>query len=833
MVLPPPNLLALLLLLGIVVGGCNTSKYLGADEYVVRQNQIELAEGGEVQDWRSIRLELDNQVVTKPNGRFFFVAPREWFFLRLRDAADTSDFQRFVRRIIAEPPAFLDTAAVSQSRLRVRNFMLNRGYFDAEVNSSVDTFRKQFVKVDFEVTPGRPYTLDSIDYQTANPQIAELLQATRSERLLDPGQLTDSRVYDREVGRIVTLLRDNGFAGFYANSISPLEADSSGHSVRAALKVLPPGPGEIHQKYRIGRITVFPDNDPLSTVTTVGYDTTYDALRFIYQSDEIDVDPDALAANIFIRPGELFNQSAVTKTNLELNSLGLFRFVSLEQEVNPDDSLSIDFLIQLAPAPRWTIGQDADLTITDRPAGPDSRLNLVGGQVSGSIGNRNLLKGGERLNLSADAGLEFNIPQIGRGNGRALNTIELGTQAQLRIPIFKDFFGLYWGLNQLSLFGKGEDSTGFNLVNDGFYQSLREQGTTRLNLSARYTQILNFYTTTNLSGAFGYEVSLNSRDRYAIDHVGLEYFTVRSDSLFQSILERTPFLQRSFGDQVFSGFLLRRIALTHAYPTKGRRGGASVLLDLEQSGAEVLLINQIRNAATDKTSVFAIGNDLDYARYLRASLSTAYQRPVGVRSAVAARLLVGSAVTFGFADLERDVPYVRQFFGGGSQSMRGWRARSLGPGSYRDELGLSDTIDVAKYQQADFQLEANFEYRTFLTNISTVRLDGALFFDVGNIWTLKEDTSRPGSQFRLSAKRGSAGQVINDAFYRQLAVSSGVGLRLDIGYALLRLDLGVKLRNPYPIGREGEPASYWPRNFTDDAKSLKRLEAQIGLGYPF
>lgn len=829
----------------LVAGGCRSARYLEEGEQLVRQVDIRLAEGAEVDNWRAYRAAMAGQVVTRPNGRFLFVAPREYFSLRRRGREDSSRFAGFVERIIAEEPAFYEGASTQQSVERLAGYMRNRGYFDAEVYAEVDTLRGGFVGVTYTVEPRGAYRYGQIAYATDNPVIDSLLAASAPRRALQPGERVDSRDYDREVARIVSLLRDNGFAEFYANSIAPLEADSVGRRVDATLEILPPAEGSRHRQATIGRVTAFPDHDPLAISQTLAVDTTVGGVRFIYEDEALVVEPGPIADHVYFRPGDLYDQSAVARTNLQLNALGVFGFVTIRQEPSPVDSQAIDFYIELSRTERWEVGADVEASVTDRQAVSGGRLSLIGGQVSGTLSNRNLTGGAERLSVSANAGLEFNFAKLGNDTIQRLNTVEFGGNVTYELPRFRDFFGVYRGLNRVrsGLDGRGDT---VHVIPDAFYAALRERATTRLALSANFVSLLNFYRTTTVSGTFGYQVAPRPTDRLTINHVGLDYFELNADPLFQDILDDTPFLQRSLGDQVFSGLLFRNVTWTRNRPARGGPRGTrwAFVVDVEQSGIEAFAANKVRNELASREDVFRL-DDLDYARYGRFVGSAAYTRPVGLRQNIAARTIGGIGLTYGFDREDRDVPYVRQFFAGGTASMRGWQARGLGPGGYRDPAFLpgrledgsirDTTINQPRYQQANLKLEANLEYRTFLTNLWTTRLEGAVFLDVGNIWTLRQDTSRPGSQFRFSALTDADGVVINEPFYRQIAINGGVGLRLDVNYVLLRLDFGAKLRNPYPVDfdgpqGEGEP-TYWPGSF--ESEGLRRWSFAVGLDYPF
>ena len=808
------------LLLGLV--SCGGGKLLADDQYLVRKNKLRLAKGAEVENWRGYSGELFAQLSPQPNGRFLFLFRRERFYLRQERKGDSTRYSRFVREVLAEEPAYLDTAEVAESVARVRTFMLNRGYFEAEVAAEIDTTGAHATQVTYVISPGPAYRYDTVRYEVDDPAIAAIVEETRGERALRSGNRVDARDYDREVTRLVATLRNRGFADFYANSIPPLEADSAGRKVNATLRILPPPEEQRYDVYTIGNVTVFPDVDPLATATTVTIDTTYDGLRMIYEADEMRVDPPTFAANVFLRPGDVFDQSAIAKTNLQLNQLGVFRLVNVQQAPRPDSSRVVDLLVQLTPAPRRSFSADPSVNFSDRPA---TGGQLFGVQAALSYANNNLAGGAERLTLSGDVGLDFSIARLVRDSVRVVNNFEAGGAVGLELPRFVDALGVYRGLNGFNT-RRDREGEPEPFLSDAFYEALRNRATTSFNLSARYVDLFDFYRTSTFTGTFGYRLT-EGQERYAIDHVGLTYFRLDAGPGFDIVRAAQPILEQSLGNQVFSAFLLRSVSYTRVDPTGPWGGSWTYLVDFEQSGAEVLAVNALANAVSEREGAFAIGRGLDYARYGRLALSVSQSKPIGLKHSVAWRVATGAAVPFGYDRATVDVPYVRQFFGGGANSLRGWNARAVGPGAYQDTTALDRSLQGGiPFQQADFRLETNLELRGPITRIATTQLDYAVFVDAGNIWTLRQDPSRPLSQLSIRERRGESGQLLTEPFWEQVAVNAGFGFRYDIQFVLFRFDVGVKLRNPFEID-----GTHWPQDFSSAYPS--RFNIGIGLNYPF
>ncbi|MEL6276620.1 MAG: BamA/TamA family outer membrane protein, partial [Bacteroidota bacterium] len=227
------------------------------------------------------------------------------------------------------------------------------------------------------------------------------------------------------------------------------------------------------------------------------------------------------------------------------------------------------------------------------------------------------------------------------------------------------------------------------------------------------------------------------------------------------------------------------------------------------------------------TSLRVSGSELDtinFSQFAKVDLDYRFYKKLSSKHNIATRINIGIARPFGFTS---DVPYVKQFFVGGPTSIRAWAARELGPGGYDDPALDEINNPLFFYQTGDLKLEFNFEYRFDLF----WSLKGALFLDGGNVWTLDCDPTRLGSQFLLRSGTPSCATngnetFVNEAFYQQIALGSGFGLRLDFAYFILRLDMGLRVRNPF---REPTTNRYW----VSPSESFQNINFNLGLGYPF
>ncbi|WP_116108629.1 BamA/TamA family outer membrane protein [Lewinella sp. IMCC34191] len=812
-----------ILLAAVFLTSCNVTKYLSEDQELLADQRVELRKGVKVAKRSEVVYELGVLAKQEPNGNFLFLFPREFFYLANNRPQDTSRIDRFLRQRIGQQPVYYSDSLSRRSAASMEDFLRYRGYFDATAYHEADRRKRKKVNLIYHVDPGMRYSIDSVVYSSPEPEIDSILQILKSESALQAGQPLDLNAFDREKARIGQYLRDQGYAYFSDNYFDKLEIDTTGGDGQADiyLTILPPDQDNSYQKYRIGQITVLTDYNPAREASGEAYpgDTIVNGIRFLSPTATFRMRPDILAQNIFLQTDSLYSREAFEKTNLSLGGLGIYRFVRINQIANPTDPNVLDYRIQLSPDKRMSFGVDFDINYTNRSqllANSALSNNLIGVSVSPTFRNKNVFGGAELLTLGFRTGVEVNpVPDSA---AQFFNTIDLAAEASLNLPRFKDF-GFY------------RVSRGLGLISDEFYESLQERANTRYSIAYEYLLLRTFYTYTIANARLGYDFRLSPTTSFRINHAALDILNFTIEPQFDSILVNNQALRRSISDQYFLSVLFRSLEYTRI----GRpdRQGRSITLNgqFELTGGEVWLARQFASELdpNNRFAQYALGvADFRYYKQFSPLRSFATRLLVGV-----ARPIVGS----------QEVPYVKQFYSGGPNSMRAWLPRGLGPGSYVDPLSIAADGLLSNnllYQTGDLQLELNFEYRFNLFSF----FRGAVFTDIGNVWTFNRDPDRPGSQFLLTGRQvqeEGARPFYHEPFYRQLAVAGGLGLRIDLSYFVFRLDLAIPLRYNYPQTGQGDPvlelqpdpypeSAYW-RDF--GRFNFGDIRPQIGLGYPF
>ena len=533
-------------------------------------------------------------------------------------------------------------------------------------------------------------------------------------------------------------------------------------------------------------------SDLIPNLNTIRKDTTIEGVYFATSDPRFKVKPSHLFNAIAIRPDSLFRQADFDKTVRNLNSLGIFRFVTirpLQDSVQPE---KINVAISFSLNNRLSMGGDVDLnSSTNSGSSLSGRLLGVSGSLSAT--NRNLFHGAENIRSDLAYSLEFDLAP---GRNNLLFSQEFKIQNELVIPRYFDYFGIWRRLNRL------------HLVRTAFYDRLRNESQVRVGLNYNYLDLREFYVYNLVNVAFGYSLRSDAERQYAFDNIGIDILQPRLKERFQSIFGNNQFLKNSFGDQLFTGFIMRSFTFTYASRTNAFGERWFYRLNTEVSGLEELTLNRLWALPFGKQT-WTISN-LEFSKYLRLDVNGSYTRDFSQKLTAVVRVGAGIATPFGDT---KSVPYVKQFFVGGPSSIRAWRIRELGPGGYYpvDSLGnyAPETIQPF-YQAADLRFEFNGELRFPLF----WWIKGAIFVDGGNIWTLKPDAQRPGAHIRWDS-------------YKNIALGAGFGLRFDFDYFVFRFDWGLKLRRPFRT----EQLGHWVDWSGVPWRDISNFN--LAVGYPF
>jgi len=781
----------------VVFSSCNTNKYLKDDQQYVSSSKYKIKSDQKIDGKGDLQYELSNLEQQKPNKKFLGIArARLWHYYRLQTKQDTTKFNKWIAKVVAEYPSVIASMRPVSSAENMTIYLKRRGYFDATVGHDITRKRKTAYST-YNLDLKSLYTIDTVLLLSKDREVLSLLNRNREDTYLTKGAAVSYENYEKERSRIRTLLRNNGYAKFQSNFITRFRGDttsvSSPHSVKIEYDIITPTDSTIHQKYYIGNITVIPEYSPEESLALTK-DTLINGYTFRTSGEAMKVKPSILLENIFLKSGSLYRQRDQDKTSLQIGNLGLYRFISVKPIFNPEKPGIIDFEIYLTMNKKLALRQGLELNNTNRTA---TATSLVGTALSFNWRNRNLFGGAELFLLNLEGGFEIN-PSI--NSSRTISNINISTGIDIQIPKFNDYFGFWKRFGGKII---DEDS-------DSFYKKLIDNANSKFSTRFNYVDLTDAYSFKSFEISYGVNINNLNGKTWDINHFGIDYLIPEIDPFFA--LNAPEILKRSLVRQFLTGGIIpKEVTKKSVWRIPQKDITKSFTWHVEHSGLEAFIIDETLRSNSRPMTVG--GNIL--SKFLSGSIELSNTKKFTQSNSFAYRAFIGAVQSYGGVGV---VPFVKQFNGGGANSSRAWRLYELGPGSYYDPQlsGNLDSLNII--QTANLKLEFNAEYRFDISG----RFKSAFFVDAGNIWTFdKEDPAEDG---RLGAEFKGF-----ESLKKEIAISVGTGLRMDFTYFIFRLDLGFKFRTPY-AQPENNGKHLTP--FKDYLKRRNRY-LSIALGYPF
>lgn len=686
-------------------------------------------------------------------------------------------------RTFGEAPSIYDSSLTRITLNEIRAYYFNQGFFFADVNAQIDTTRfLRNIQVRYQIKENGYQRLDSIRLVAEDPTIQHLLDSTRSECLLKKGQRFDRDLQVAERERIERLMRNNGYITF-SRSLIYITNDTAfswRYRVRTTIAVKNPLRGGRLVAYRRGHTNFY----IAESGGNVSYPDSLNTEDVTYHYARNNFREKILRSKMPFLLDRYYNQEHIVRSQIALSTMDLYRFVNFNYDtVNGRANIRVNAI----KLPRFEVSEEVGGVLSFGAPGP--YVN-VGFKVRNAFGTMSIFELNGRY--SEEGQLSVFLPDS------IYRTRELGITSSLVFPTILLPFGLG------TLFPSLTPRTRFSVsLVDNFRP---EYSRTQLRFNVTYT------------------VQPNNRVTYALSPTDLSFNWIPPERINPNFLEFLLQQAAQRGDPRilnFRNYLTTGLTGYYAYNTiqaNNNRRGSYARYGIEFGGAAPSALGYILG----QTPGFETRNNanqlwgLQVFRFYRltADLRKYFELSKATVLATHANLgLVSAWSTENASSLS--LPWDRYFFVGGPTSMRGWFSRRLGPGSYFPTTAADGTAAYFSDQPGEFMLELNAEVRQKLFSF----FEGALFADVGNIWTLRDDPARPGAGFR------------SDKFLNEIAIAGGLGFRLNFDILIFRFDMGAKLYVP-----NDEFGSRWqiqnlrlPNPFVNDPL----YNYSFGVGYPF
>ncbi|MCC8087750.1 MAG: BamA/TamA family outer membrane protein [Rikenellaceae bacterium] len=775
----------------IIFVSCSVTRKLPDGDYMLIKNQIVINNDTEDKLSRQEKIkknEVSAYLKQKPNSKLLGMKVNVQIY-NLSNPDKNNRINRWIRKI-GDPPVIYDSNLSVRTVDDISVYLRSRGYFNSSVDYITDTVGKK-IYVDYRINTGTPYRIGNIKITFLDRFLEPIVMGDSINTLIRTGDLFDVSTLQAERERITDYLKNQGYHNFTINNISYI-ADSIPDEkiIDITMLVRQHTAGydeddrpitENNAVFRIRDIYVIPDYDASHAARDSNYFEKLDTLQyrgvsFLYDKT-LNVKPEVLLRAINIYPNYLYNETDIRRAYDNLFNLNFFRNINIIMSEVQDstsgnmitfigDDFSddgnytlekfLDYRIYATPRPRQSYSIDMEGTTTS---------NYYGLKLTIGYQHRNIFKGIELFDISTTGGYEFMRSRSSK------NSFEIGSAVGFTMPRFITPFRVnrYNRLNNVK---------------------------TRFELSVNY-QDRPYYTRTLSSATAGYSWTNNKNSSFIIRPVDITL--IKMHSVDQNFLDsiQNRFLRDSYTSQLLVG-----VSASYLYNNQVsgvNKNTFRMRVNAESKGNIIDLFALMARGKRNDNVYNLFG--IQYAQYVRADIDASYKFVLGEITSLVYRFYAGSVIPYGNSRIS-DLPADRQFYAGGPNSMRGWQARTLGPGGTLEEADKTYSL-----QYGNLKLETNLEFRFPVWNF----FHGALFTDIGNVWYTRRDGNDPLATFYF------------DTFYKQLGINGGVGVRLDFNFFIFRLDWGLRLRDP------NKPKEFrWIKNLT-----LRQSTFNFGIGYPF
>lgn len=767
----------------LLLAACSGTKHLPADEKLYTGAKIKL-ESSEKVNKRFIKAAVNESFRPEPNKSYFGMRPQLWLYMATSENPD-SKFKKWLRKT-GEAPVLMShvnpqaTAAVIDARL------FNMGIFDSYTEFKI-VEKKSTASVIYSSHVHKPYTFKDFVYNISplNPlspkvgtqqgnlkSLSDVILSDKGNSFIKTGEDYNLDILKAERIRIDALLKNEGY--FYFNPDYLLfKADTSNihHTISLELTLKDSIPANALVVYRINKVFI----DQNYSLKEEARDSTKDTLMvrntiFLGKESEMNIHPKVILRSVYLRKHEIYSRENHNITLNRLMSMGNFKFVQLK--FSDSDTTATGFLdatILLTPMTNHTFRAELDLVSKSN--------NYTGPRMNLSLLNRNTFKGAELLNLTMAGSFEAQLS----GTNKNLFSYSVNPQIDLTFPRFL---------------------VPFNIKSSN---SIYVPKTT-FSLSYNFLKRVNYFDMRTFQFMYGFKWKTNIRTEHEFNPISISNTSVSNEStLFTALLAANPFLKKSYEEQFIAG---GNYSFTYnEQVVAGKKIQYFLHFTAEAAGNLFSLAELVVGNKPNPDNPSTIAGSI-YSQYAKLSVDGRAYYNFKDDNKIALRVFAGMANSYGNSST---LPYSKQFFSGGPNSIRAFQINSLGPGTYLQNAANTGLLQLG----GDIKLETNAEYRFGIYRF----LKGALFVDAGNVWLQKSNPSTIGTPFAFSS------------FMNELAVGAGIGLRVDVSFFVLRFDIAMPLRKPWL-----EDNHRWVINQINFGNSIWRndnLALNIAIGYPF
>lgn len=748
------------------------------------------------QHFNDVKGELDVVLATKPNASWMgSPSVRSPFPVGLwiwnAFSQDTTSFSRWLVRAFGSTPVLMNSTAPDLHVTVGENLLRKRGYFNGKITYEKLAQRNpKKMRLQYSVDMGRLWLLDSIRYVNFPPTADSLIRANLDKAIIHKGDAFDVSTLEQERKRITDLFRNNGYYYYQNNDASYLADTTLTYGLASMrLQMADSVSNRVLRKWDIGTITI---NLQRQFMDSLSRQSRFRDIIVNYNGSHKPLRLRTITNDLKIWPGTVYNNELVEKTQQQLNSSGVFAATNFA--FTPRDTTDTCSIL--------------DMTINcvfDKPY--DFYIEAYGkGKTSGRYGpeaivgltKRNVFRGGEKFDLRLHGSYEWSANSDDDGKDRlGLNNYEYGAEASLQFPRLVNPFVTpprkRWAREERKIAAAAEKGLVYVPKAPRTYYTTPS---TTLKASVDVLNRAKYFKRHVVSGELTYQWQPNERNSYSFSPLTLTYEYMHNvTDRYLELIDSVPYLEVSLADQFIPKMLFQ-----YTFMSPARYKSPIKVWTTVSEASNILSAGYAafgRHWSEKDKKLFKN----PFAQFVKIDANMTKVWSLSEKSSIAAHVNIGTLWAYGNS---RFAPYTEQFYVGGANSIRAFNVRQIGPGRYRSTQRRRSYVE----QTGDIKFQCNVEYRPHLVG----SLYGALFLDAGNVWTMHYDDGRPEGYFRVK-------NVL-----KEMALGTGVGIRYDLGYFILRLDWGVGLHVPYETGKTG---------FYNISKFKDAQAFHLAIGLPF
>ena len=756
-----------LFMICLLMTACSGTRYLPEGEKLYNGAEIKLESSVKIKNKGFIKTTAEEAIRPKPNQKVLWMRPKLWLS-GIAGQTPQSKFNKWLKNL-GEPPVLISQIKPGLTADFIDAKLFNIGIFNSSTDFKI-VEKKRKAKIIYTANIHKPYIVKEVIYAISNDFLNKFINSEKDNSLIKPSDDYNLNLLKDERIRIDAFMKKNGYF-YFSPEYLIFKADTTeiNQSVTLRLMLKDDIPSNALIIYFINKVIIDQnfslDRENVSILDTIRNDNCF----FLGKETEMKIRPNVILRSVYLKKYERYSREKHNITLNRLMSMGNFKFVRLKFSDSDTATGFLDVTLLMTPMPKRTFRAEIEVVSKSN--------NYMGPRLNVSLLNRNTFSGAELLKLSLAGSFEGQF----FGKGENLYSYSINPQLELTFPRFVVPFNL-------------------NRTNNNYIPK------TNFLLSYNYIKRIDYFDMHTLQFIYGFKWKNDFKKQHELNPISISYTSILNKSdKFTALLAENPFLKKSYEEQFIAG--TRYSFIYDEQSIIDKKAQYYFNLTTEVAGNLISLSKIIVGEKVSSDAPLKVIGSV-YSQFAKISLDARTYYNFENKNKLVLRVYVGLAKPYGNSST---LPYIRQFFSGGPNSIRAFQINSLGPGTYHQNTDNKGFLQLG----GDIKLELNAEYRFNIFRF----FKGGLFVDGGNIWLLPSNPSNIGSPFLYSQ------------FIKEIAIGAGFGLRIDVSFFILRFDLAIPLRKPWL--QENKRWIIDEINVLSSAWRKDNLILNVAIGYPF